>query len=62
MPKQDALDEAMRDDYGPFFNFVRASGLRRRECITLKWSEVNFGTRQIVRLGKGGQAGDIPDH
>lgn len=48
-----ALDAAMRDDYGPFFAFVRASGLRRRECITLRWSEVNFGTKQIVRLGKG---------
>lgn len=50
-----AFDEAMRDDYGPFFDFVRASGLRQKECVTLKWSEVNFGTRQIVRLGKGGR-------
>jgi integrase len=50
-----ALDEVMRDDYGPFFEFVRASGLRQKECVTLKWSEVNFGTRQIVRLGKGGR-------
>jgi integrase len=50
-----ALDEAMRVDYGPFFDFVRASGLRQKECVTLKWSEVNFGTRQIVRLGKGGR-------
>jgi integrase len=48
-----AFDEAMRSDYGPFFEFVRASGLRLRECVTLKWSEVNFGTKQIVRLGKG---------
>ena len=23
--------------------------------MTLRWSEVNFGTRQIVRLGKGGR-------
>jgi integrase len=50
-----ALDEAMRDDYEPFFEIVRASGLRQAECVTLKWSEVNFGTRQIVRLGKGGR-------
>lgn len=51
----EALDGAMRDDYAPFFDFVRASGLRQKECITLRWAEVNFGTRQIVRLGKGGQ-------
>jgi integrase len=51
----DAFDAAMRDDYGPFFDFVRASGLRLNECVTLRWSEVNFGTRQIVRIGKGGR-------
>jgi integrase len=50
-----AIDHAMRADYEPFFEFVRASGLRQKECVTLKWSEVNFGTRQIVRLGKGGR-------
>jgi integrase len=50
-----ALDEVMREDYEPFFEFVRASGLRQAECVTLKWSEVNFGTRQIVRIGKGGR-------
>jgi integrase len=48
-----AFDRAMRTDYGPFFDFVRASGMRLKECVTLRWSEVNFGTRQIVRIGKG---------
>jgi integrase len=51
----DALDDAMRADYGPFFDFARASGMRLKECVTLRWSEVDFGTRQIVRLGKGGR-------
>jgi integrase len=51
----DAFEGAMRDDYEPFFDFVRASGLRQKECVTLRWSEVNFSTRQIVRLGKGGK-------
>ncbi len=50
-----ALDEAMRNDYEPFFEFVRVSGMRLKECVTLRWSEVNFGTRQIIRLGKGGR-------
>jgi integrase len=50
-----ALDAAMRDDYLPFFDFVRASGMRLRECVTLRWTEVDFGARQIVRLGKGGR-------
>jgi integrase len=51
----EALDVAMRADYGPFFDFVRASGMRLKECVTLRWTEVNFGTRQIVRTGKGGR-------
>ncbi|MFK4725343.1 integrase [Bradyrhizobium niftali] len=51
----DAFDAAMRDDYVPFFDFVRASGMRLKECVTLRWSEVDFGTRQIVRTGKGGR-------
>lgn len=50
-----AFDAAMRADYEPFFEFVGASGMRQKECVTLKWSEVNFGTRQIVRIGKGGR-------
>ncbi|UWU89599.1 site-specific integrase [Bradyrhizobium sp. CB1015] len=51
----DALDGAMRDDYEPFFGFARACGMRFKECVTLRWSEVDFGTRQIVRIGKGGR-------
>jgi integrase len=55
-----ALDDAMRGDYEPFFAFARASGMRLKECITLRWSEVNFGTRQIVRTGKGGRRVTFP--
>ena len=50
-----AFDAAMRADYEPFFEFVRDSGMRQKECVTLRWTEVNFGTRQIVRIGKGGR-------
>jgi integrase len=45
----------MRDDYAPFFAFARATGMRLRECVTLRWSEVNFGTMQIIKTGKGGR-------
>ena len=48
------LYEATRADYGPFFAFARATGLRLRECVTLRWSEVNWETRQIIKVGKGG--------
>jgi integrase len=51
----EAIDASMRDDYEPFFAYARASGMRLKECVTLRWSEVNFGTKQIVRTGKGGR-------
>jgi len=50
-----AFEYAMRPDYQPFFAFVLASGMRLRECVTLRWSEVNFSTKQIVKTGKGGR-------
>jgi len=55
-----AIDTAMRSDLEPFFAFVRASGMRLKECVTLKWTEVNFGARRIVRTGKGGRRITFP--
>ena len=54
------IDAAMRADYVAFFDFVRATGMRQRECVSLLWSEVNWGTRQIVKLGKGGRRITFP--
>jgi integrase len=53
--ESDLITTATRDDYKPLFDFVRATGMRQAECVKLKWSEVNFGTRQITKLGKGGR-------
>lgn len=47
------LEAATRDDYLPFFEFVHVTGLRKEECITLRWSEVNWEAGQIIRVGKG---------
>jgi len=58
--ESDLIATATRDDYKPLFDFVRASGMRQKECVGLKWSEVNFGTRQIVKLGKGGRRLTFP--
>jgi integrase len=54
------IDAAMRADYEPFFAFVRATGMRQKECVTLRWSEVNWSTRQIIKLGKGGRRITFP--
>ncbi len=51
----DRLEAATPEDYRPFFEFVKASGLRRKECVLLRWSEVNWRSGQIVKLGKSGR-------
>jgi integrase len=53
------LDAVMRADYAPFLHFAHASGLRLSECI-LRWSEVDWSTRQIVKFGKGGRRVTVP--
>jgi integrase len=53
------LNDATRDDLAPFFAFARASGLRLKECL-LRWSEVDWGARQIRKLGKGGKLVTTP--
>jgi hypothetical protein len=55
----DRLEEAARDDYGPFFGFAATSGLRLRECI-LRWPEVDWEARQIRKKGKGGKLVTAP--
>lgn len=55
----DRLEAATRSDYGPFFAFARASGLRLRECL-LRWTEVDWDTRQIRKAGKGGKLVAVP--
>lgn len=53
------LTAAMRDDYAPFFAFARLSGLRLNECL-LRWSEVNWGAKRIVKKGKGSRTVTSP--
>lgn len=53
------LEAATRADYGPFFAFAGASGLRLRECL-LRWPEVDWDARQIRKPGKGGKLVVVP--
>jgi len=55
----DRLDAAMREDYAPFFRFAHASGLRLKECL-LRWSEVDWGEKQISKPGKGKRRVTVP--
>lgn len=52
-PESEALDAAVRHDYALWFEFARATGLRRNETL-IKWSDVNIFARRITTIGKGG--------
>jgi integrase len=54
------LEAATREDYAPLFAFMRASGLRLKECVFLRWSEIDWGARQIRKQGKGGKWITVP--
>jgi integrase len=54
------LEAATRDDHAPFFAFAHASGFRLKQCVTLEWSDVNWGVRQIKKAGKGGRLETVP--
>jgi integrase len=53
------LEAATRDDYAPLFALAMATGLRQSECLLL-WSQVDFGARQIRKVGKGGNLVTMP--
>jgi integrase len=53
--EEDRLDDALdivRDDYEPLFQFSRATGKRKHECMTLEWSHVKWDKKVIERPGK----------
>lgn len=55
----EALDDAVRDDYAPWLEFARLTGLRLSETL-IRWSEVNWFARSISTTGKGGRLVTTP--
>jgi integrase len=53
------IEAATPEKFRPFFAFAAASGLRFSECF-LRWSEVDWGARQIRKAGKGGRLVTVP--
>jgi integrase len=55
----DRLEAVTRDDYAPLFALAQTTGMRQSECL-LRWSQVDWGARQIRRSGKGGKPVNVP--
>jgi integrase len=58
--EDDRLETATRRDYKPLFEFMMQTGLRKTECYSLRWSEVNWQSDQITKLGKGSRRVTAP--
>ena len=54
------LEAETRDDHAPFFAFARVTGMRFKECIGLRWSEVDWDAKQIRKSGKAGKLETTP--
>jgi integrase len=56
----DRIEAATREDYLPLFAFARATGLRQKECVLLRWPEVNWEAGRIIKRGKGNEIVTTP--
>jgi integrase len=54
-----AMGEAMRGDYAPWLQFALLTGLRRAETL-IRWADVNWSAKIIMRPGKGGRTVSTP--
>lgn len=54
------LVAAMRTDYLPAIRFAILSGLRKRELMGLRWSDIDWMARTVSVLGKGAKPATIP--
>ncbi len=50
----------LRPDYHPVLRFALITGLRLSEIARLRWSDIDWGGRQITVLGKGDKLATIP--
>lgn len=58
---EEALIETVeRDDYRPARLFAQATGLRRREIVTLTWAQVDWSNSVIRVIGKGDKPHVLP--
>jgi integrase len=57
--EENAIDAAVRGDYAPWLDFVRATGLRLAETL-IRWQDVDWKARLITTTGKGGRKVTTP--
>ncbi|GAB6842311.1 integrase [Methylorubrum rhodinum] len=58
--EQPVILSAMPEGYRDLVRFALMSGCRLAECVNLRWSDVDWGKREISILGKGDKKASIP--
>lgn len=58
--EEQRLLQQVRPDYQPIIRFALASGVRLSGCLSLRWSDIDWGNRSISIRGKGGRDYRVP--
>lgn len=58
--EEQRLFAELRPDYHPIVRFALLTGCRISECLSLRWSDVDWGGRLVWINGKGGKRAAIP--
>lgn len=58
--EEEKLDGAMRADYLPAIKFAVVSGLRKRELVNLRWTDIDWTAGIVTVLGKGDKVRLVP--
>jgi integrase len=54
--EEERIFRNLRADYHPVVLFSIVSGFRKRECVNLRWSDIDWGNLTISVVGKGDKA------
>lgn len=58
--EEDTLFARIRPDYVPIIRFALVTGLRKRELVGLRWSDIDWTARTVTVRGKGNKIASIP--
>lgn len=58
--EEERIFAALCHDYALVVRFALQSGCRLGECVGLRWSDVDWGARELRISGKGGKVAKIP--
>jgi integrase len=59
--EEERMFASLREDYHPIVFFSIVSGFRLRECVNLRWTDIDWGNLTISVVGKGDNTNGAKD-